>query len=315
MRKSLSRFVRNAVASAIAVYALMVCTYCGGVPGPSCDDPGVCGQSGRLLAIYVGSNAVRELPFGSFVVTPLIDDADGQLVAESTLYGMTFRTTGHDLRLYVTADDSVRVYDGVEPNTLLETIPVPGCTAVRDIALLDDDRLVVACSDTYDVVVLQRATGEVLRRVTCDAEAMVNHVNVVVTPAGRVLAGRTEICEFDPATDEPPRVVIGPGVEGAEYYDGLVFTPDGRLLVAANPDIGVLEFDGETFEFRRVLIPDLPGTVQRPRAMVIDTDGNLLVGGLSERIVRFDPTSGQFIGVVWQTNNRFALIGDLAFRP
>ena len=124
---------------------------------------------------------------------------------------------------------------------------------------------------------------------------------------------------LDASTGKSLGEFITSGLGGLEKPDTLIFGPDGNgdgrsdlyISSGAKPETSsILRFDGLTGEFIDTFVGDdldttldETGGLIRPYGMTFGPDGNLYVASfLSDRILRYDGTTGDFIDVVAQGN-------------
>ncbi len=126
---------------------------------------------------------------------------------------------------------------------------------------------------------------------------------------------------FDASTGETLGELITPGLGGLNEPDTLLFGPDangdGRsdlyISRGAEPGIAsILRFDGLSGEFIDTFVGDdlhtnldETGGLIRPYGMAFGPDSNLYVASfLSDQILRYDGTTGDFIDVFAQGNGQ-----------
>jgi len=183
----------------------------------------------------------------------------------------------------------------------------------------------VDCDPCYTVEVLASLEGYAsMRALYVFSPAVDVFVSTQGTNRNNVLRYRSD------GQDVSREVFISPGAGGLEIPHGLVFTPEGDLLVASwtpYPPSSILRYDGQTGEFLGVFSnhEQLSGPIN----MVYGPDGDLYVLvqrsyplQLRERVLRFDGQTGEFLGVFAReqcgyTNPSCELDGamDLAFGP
>ncbi len=216
-------------------------------------DYGLCGQSGHLL--HLQDDWITER-IGTDEWAPYLISAPGSRAG-------AFAQTSRGLRFYVCAEDGLRDYDGYSRRLDTNPIVIPDCRP-SDIVVLADGDVIVACPATVDhagraetgaasgrLVRVRPSERRVVESYSCceGSEDGFYPFGLALTPGGKVLAGTRQIRLFDPVTGDYLGVAVPPGVQGAASYDAYGFGPSGNLFVSANPLIGLLEFDGSSFEF------------------------------------------------------------------
>jgi hypothetical protein len=275
----------------------------GGIPAgtiSSCSEPGVCGASGAILALYKDPEGEHQ------VVVELLDPeagTTGRFVdsASTSLNGMSFaKPTEDEVVLHVAADDGVRVYDGVEFNRLLRTIAVGECGRVADVLPLGDGDILVACPDQGRIVRMHPGDGRRAPDFSCcegvpDGDLL---RTIAVDPAGRIYSGTHAVYVFELTSGAFLQVLLSAEDAGAVSFEDVLWGPEGVLYVAA-PELGVLMVDPESGAVLGVLRPGEIDFTWSPSALAFDLDGFLLVGS-SRRgsIVRLDSHSGELIDVL-----------------
>lgn len=222
-----------------------------------------------------------------------------------------------ELRIYVAGDGGIRTYHASAYSNRLAFLNLPECAPIGDLAVLDDDTLIVSCEDGAKLMKVDPTAGAVIDLFQCceGVSDSFDPVAVVATSNGVVLAGTTRIFAFRADTGEVIAPVIDAGVAGAETYDEFVLGPSEQLYVAANPDIGVLEFSSETYEFVRILVPGGDEGVRNPKGLAFGADGILYVGSGTDAVIRmFDPATGDPIGDPIVVAERGS-IDHIAFQP
>ena len=209
-----------------------------------------CGESGNLLWSNIVTTPIVE------VISGLSNNFTNPFSVQAN--GFAFDETDQGLRLYIAAEDGLWIYDGVLPNKLYNTIEVADCGALGDAVVLDDGRVVVSCMDTRRLVKIDPRSLSIVEEFSCceDAEEPFDPVSLALSPDGStVLAGVEQIEMFDVESGEFLGVAVKAGILAATSYDDFLFGPAGNLYVSANPNVGVLRFDADPFEFLHVFVP------------------------------------------------------------
>lgn len=273
-----------------------------------CQIPGVCGRRGAIL-FSSGAIGLLELDTErehSLLFTPETPIPNG----------FVFKRTGLALRLYVATDSGLYEHDGLTAGLPLKSIELPDCTRMGDLTLVNDGSFVVTCPVEARLKRLDARSLLADENFACcvDVDEAFEPFAITVRGDGVVLTGRKRIYAFDGINGEPRGLAVDAGVAGAETYDDLIIGPDGDLYVSANPDIGVLHFDGQTYEFIRVLVAGGSEGVPNPAALAFDEDGRLFVGSKTEGTVRaFNLATGEPVGEPIESS--FYPIVFMAFRP
>lgn len=276
---------------------------------------GLCGESGQLLQSSRGAEDVCVMieagGCAPFIWSP------------HPVEGFAFAQTPKGLRLYVAGDGVMLDYDGVRSSVLGQTIPIPDCGPLGDVAVSEDGTVVVSCPETGRLARVDPASASVIESFQCcdDADGSFDPNAVAVTPEGAVLAGTSRISVFDGQTGRFLQVAVEEGVEGATSYDDFMYGPNGNLFVAANPDVGVLEFDGQTFEFVRVFVSVESGELFSPvTALAFSDNGNLVVGGGEPwgtiAVLEFNGETGALRQEISRCSGEcWTTVAALAYRP
>ncbi len=126
---------------------------------------------------------------------------------------------------------------------------------------------------------------------------------------------RSEVTEHDPRTGDLLRTLIPSGSGGLRAPQGIVFSPQGTLLVTSIPIVGsqnsvngILEFDPDTGQFLRVFInggtinPLFPEDCGQPRCirgangLAYGPNGRLYVtSGVNNQVLEFNGTTGAYM--------------------
>lgn len=147
------------------------------------------------------------------------------------------------------------------------------------------------------------ATGVVAR--TSDAGQLNQAQDLVIRVDGHVFvsdAPTNRIVEFD-VDGNFLGVFVPSGLGGLSWPAGLVFAPNGNLLVASFNSDSVLEYDGATGEFLGEFVAAAAGGLDGPFGLTFGPNGNLFVTANNNQVYEFDGSSGTFVGV-------FVSIGD-----
>lgn len=290
----LGRHSLHAAAVIALLLSLLILPGCGFLLGVAsslgyCDLPGACGASGRLMRS--SQTGVSEFVEPSRA-EPFLFRIDGGAS------GITFVENPPDLDLYVRTEFGLARFDGRVPDILIDEFEISDCGRRGDVVLMDDGDLLVSCTDAGRIVRLDPGTGQERATFSCceEGNGPPDPFALALSPGGVVLAGTSTIYALSSATGDALEVAVKPGVEGATSYNDFLFGPDGNLYVSANPDVGVLKFDGSSFELVGVLItPDRDGVLQ-PGALAFNENGELYVGrqvGPSLRV--FDAQDGELL--------------------
>ena len=161
------------------------------------------------------------------------------------------------------------------------------------------------------------ATGVVAR--TSDAGQLNQAQDVVIRADGHVFvsnAPTNRIVEFDVDGDFLG-VFVPSGLGGLSWPTGLVFAPNGNLLVASFNTDSVLAYDGATGEFLGEFVAAGDGGLNGPFGLTFGPNGNLFVTASSNQVYEFDGSSGAFVGVFVSTgdNGGLATPKGLLFKP
>jgi len=122
--------------------------------------------------------------------------------------------------------------------------------------------------------------------------------DLIAVPGGRVLvsnAGDGSVKEFD-ALGGFGGNLVAPGAGGLRGPAGLLWTPEGRLLVASRDGDAVLEFDGASGAFLRVLVAGGASPLDAPFGMTLGPEGALYVTSEPGAVLRYDRADGTFLG-------------------
>ncbi len=274
--------------SFVAFSAMLSLSSCGFifVGPPDCLRPGVCGATGRIMTSHPGVG-IGELTLDDWEVFVPNFDAQIQSIA--------FTETTNGLRLLVASDVGLLDYSGTVYDSLGRTIVVDRCASMRDVAVSGNFAF-VTCPNEHRIAKVDLETGTVVTDFECcEGLGETEPRTIIVTLDGKLFAGSSKLFVFDSISGENLGLAIGTGIQGAERYDDLVFSPAGNLLVSSNPDVGVLEFDGENLAFLRVLI-SAGASFTQSSGLALALNGNLLVASAAEGTVsEFDMESGAFL--------------------
>ncbi len=161
------------------------------------------------------------------------------------------------------------------------------------------------------------ATGVVAR--TSDAGQLNQAQDLVIRADGHVFvsnAPTNRIVEFDVGGNFLG-VFVPSGLGGLSWPAGLVFAPNGNLLVASFNTDSVLAYDGATGEFLGEFVAAGAGGLTGPFGLTFGPNGNLFVTSSSNQVYEFDGSSGAFVGVFVSTgdNGGLATPKGLLFKP
>ncbi|MBW4427552.1 MAG: hypothetical protein KME50_24715 [Nostoc desertorum CM1-VF14] len=113
------------------------------------------------------------------------------------------------------------------------------------------------------------------------------------------------VLEFDGQTGDFVRTFVSPGSGGLNVAENLRFSPKGNLLVSSlgrstlterESLSSVIEYNGQTGEFIRTLIPDNTGGLKNPTGMYLTPNGTLLVATFNPgSILEYNVDTGELI--------------------
>ncbi|MEE8155104.1 MAG: M12 family metallo-peptidase [Phycisphaerales bacterium] len=161
------------------------------------------------------------------------------------------------------------------------------------------------------------ASGVVAR--TSDAGQLNQAQDLVIRADGHVFvsnAPTNRIVEFD-VDGNFLGVFVPSGLGGLSGPAGLVFAPNGNLLVASFNTDSVLEYEGATGEFVGQFVAVGAGGLTGPFGLTFGPNGNLFVTSSSNQVYEFDGSSGAIVGVFVSTgdNGGLATPKGLLFKP
>ncbi|MEE9128418.1 MAG: M12 family metallo-peptidase [Phycisphaerales bacterium] len=161
------------------------------------------------------------------------------------------------------------------------------------------------------------ATGVVAR--TSDAGQLNQAQDLVIRADSHVFVSNApthRIVEFD-VDGNFLGVFVPSGLGGLSWPAGLVFAPNGDLLVASFNTDSVLAYDGATGEFLGEFVAAGAGGLDGPFGLTFGPNGNIFVTASSNQVYEFDGSSGAFVGVFVPTgdNGGLATPKGLLFKP
>lgn len=161
------------------------------------------------------------------------------------------------------------------------------------------------------------ATGVVAR--TSDAGQLNQAQDVVVRTDGHVFVSNgstNRIVEFD-VDGSFVGIFVPSGLGGLSWPAGMVFAPNGNLLVASFNTDSVLEYDGATGEFLGQFVAAGAGGLSGPFGLTFGPNGNLFVTASTNQVYEFDGSSGTFVDVFVSApdNGGLATPKGLLFKP
>jgi len=119
------------------------------------------------------------------------------------------------------------------------------------------------------------------------------------------------VLEYDGQTGDFVRTFVSPGSGGLNVAENLRFAPNGNLLVSSlgrstlsgrESLSSVIEYDGQTGEFVKTLIPDSSGGLKNPTGMYFTPNGTLLVATFNPGgVLEYNATTGEFIRTLVST--------------
>lgn len=275
-----------------------------------CDSPDACGASGRLVRSYRGN-------VGEFV-TPSREESFIPFVEGGRASGLAFVRHPGGPDLYVRTELGLARYDGKTSSKLLDEIAIPSCGPRGDAISVDDGDLLMSCMASGQIIKIDPQTGESRPEFLCcgEMDGPRDPFALALSPQNLVLAGTSRIYALDPTSGAVVDVVVEAAIEGATSYEDYLFGPDGHLYVSANPGVGVLKFDGSSFELIGLLVAPNDDGIANPGALAFNDAGELYVGGRSGVLLRvFDSQTGRLLREPVQQLDIGDTIDFMIFRP
>lgn len=161
-----------------------------------------------------------------------------------------------------------------------KSIDLPGMRP-QALALSPDGKILVAAGKTNDIVVLNPATGEVIKRVELPEEGL-----------------------HEPATDQASTNILKPDKKGQVSYTGLIFSDDGRRLYMSNVNGSVKVFnvadDGAVTPSHTLPLPEATAPRRKaeiPSGLALSVDNTKLYvcANLSNRLLELNAQSGKLL--------------------
>ncbi|BAZ49040.1 putative lipoprotein [Nostoc sp. NIES-4103] len=113
------------------------------------------------------------------------------------------------------------------------------------------------------------------------------------------------VLEYDGQTGDFVRTFVSPGSGGLNVAENIRLAPNGNVIVSSlgrstlsgrESLSSVIEYDGQTGEYIRTLIPDNAGGLKNPTGMYLTPNGTLLVATFNPGgILEYDVDTGEFI--------------------
>jgi len=123
---------------------------------------------------------------------------------------------------------------------------------------------------------------------------------------------RSAVLRFDAQTGAPLGTFAQTPAGGLSKPRGLVFDPQGRLLVASEGPHPVLRFKNDG-SFDKILVAGGQGQLSSPRQLGLDEQGRLLVASFTNNaVLRFDTQTGAYLGRAVEPGSG-SLLGPSAF--
>jgi outer membrane protein assembly factor BamB len=183
-----------------------------------------------------------------------------------------------------------------------------------------DGNLYVGSLNTNEVLRYDGTSGAFLGSFVTAGSGGLNGPAVdglIFRPDGRLyVASRNgnSVLRYDAATGSFLDTFVAPGSGGLLNPKGMIFAPDGSLLVSSGTN-EVLRYDGTTGGFLGAFISAGSGGLNNPRSLAFGPDGNLYVASAnSNQILRYNGTTGAFVNAFVAANSGgLTTPGDLLF--
>ncbi len=173
--------------------------------------------------------------------------------------------------------------------------------APNDVLVTPDGRVLVTSGGDHRVVEFDRSGATIGDFVASGVGGLATPTGITMGPNGNVLVSSRDtnaVLEYDLVTGTYIGQFVTAGSGGLSTPFGLEFGPNGNLFVTSGKAQGqVLEFDGTSGEFLRVMVTDThSGGLSDPRGMAFKPDGKLLVASFSTRsVLEYDGESGNLL--------------------
>ena len=206
---------------------------------------------------------------------------------------------GPDGNLYVGNGDEPKVlrFDGTTGAYVDEFINAAtpgGLTSCRAIAFGPDGNLYVNSPLSDNVLKYDGVTGDFLG-VAAAGNGMDGPVGLTIAPNGHVFVGvalTNAVYEFDAGGSFVRTLTCGASFSNAT---GVLFHPDGRLLVAGSVSNRVVSYDLDSGTCLGTFASG--GSLSIPIAMIRAPDGDLLVGSFgNDSVKKYSISDGTYIG-------------------
>ena len=183
-----------------------------------------------------------------------------------------------------------------------------------------DGNLYVGSLNTNEVLRYDGTTGSFLGAfVTAGSGGLSGPAvdGLIFRPDGRLyVASRNgnSVLRYDATTGAYIDTFVAPGSGGLLQPKGMIFAPDGSLLVSSGNN-EVLRYDGTTGTFLGAFVAAGSGGLSNPRSLAFGPDGNLYVSSSgSNSVLRVNGTTGAFLSTFIAANSGgLASPGDLLF--
>ena len=220
-------------------------------------------------------------------------DADG-------LPDLTELDGANNVWAVASGDGVIREYHGVT-GVLMRSSPVGHLNDAQDLIIKPDRRILVTSAADDRVVEFNHTGAYVRDLVAAGAGGLDGPGGMVLHPSGDLLVASRlghAVLRFNARTGAPAGafVAAGGGAGGLTLPWGLAFAPSGALAVTSG-DNRVLEFDGDTGAFVRVLVPVAGnGGLSSPRGLAYIPGDRLLVASeQTDRVLTYNATTGAFL--------------------